>query len=115
MTSKFVQIVPPSHRIGNCIPFAAVRWHDFGIHIAKPGRLIDEAVAKVAVRIPQPRVFAAARNNGYEVIEIAVSDLDDKGAMVRHFRKLAGYLEQPELRQSVKDDRSWFERARQGT
>ena len=45
------------------------------------------------------------------MIEIAVSDLDDKGAMVRHFRKLAGYLEQPDLRQSVKDDQSWFERA----
>ena len=30
MTSKFVEIVPPSHRKGNCIPFAAIRWDDFG-------------------------------------------------------------------------------------
>ena len=30
MTSKFVEIVPPSHRQENCIPFAAIRWHDFG-------------------------------------------------------------------------------------
>ncbi len=30
MTSKFVEIVPPSHQQGNCIPFAAIRWHDFG-------------------------------------------------------------------------------------
>ena len=51
------------------------------------------------------------RNNGYEVIEIAVSDLDDERAMVRHFRKLAGYLDLPELRQSVKGDRNWFRRA----
>ena len=29
MTSKFVEIVPPSHRQENCIPFAAIRWHDF--------------------------------------------------------------------------------------
>jgi very-short-patch-repair endonuclease len=52
------------------------------------------------------------RNNGYEVIEIAASDLDDEGAMVRHFRRLAGYLDRPQLRQSVRDDRSWFRRAR---
>src|SRR5690606_38357227 len=32
------------------------------------------------------------RNNGWEVIEIAVTDLDDDGAMVSHFRRLAGYL-----------------------
>ncbi len=30
MTSKFVEIVPPSHQQGNYIPFAAIRWHDFG-------------------------------------------------------------------------------------
>ena len=54
------------------------------------------------------------RNNGYEVIEIAVSDLDDERAMVRHFRKLAGYLDLPELRQSVKGDRNWFRRENGG-
>ncbi len=41
------------------------------------------------------------RNSGYEVIEIAVSDLYDEGAMVRHLRRLAGYLSKPELRQTV--------------
>ncbi len=55
------------------------------------------------------------RNNGYEVIEIAVSDLDDEGAMVKHFRKLAAYLSRPDLRQSVKDDPSWFRRAQEST
>ena len=52
------------------------------------------------------------RNNGYDVIEIAVSDLDDEGAMIRHFRKLAGYLQENELRTTVKSDSSWFERGR---
>ena len=28
--SKFVEIAPLSHRQGNCIPYAAIRWHDFG-------------------------------------------------------------------------------------
>ena len=51
------------------------------------------------------------RNNGYEVIEIAVSDLDDVGAMTRHFRRLAGYLDETELRDAVRDDSGWFERA----
>ncbi len=30
MTSNFVEIVPRPHLQGNCIPFAAIRWHDFG-------------------------------------------------------------------------------------
>ena len=30
MTSKFVEIVPLSDRQGRCIPFAAIRGHDFG-------------------------------------------------------------------------------------
>jgi len=51
------------------------------------------------------------RAHGYEVIEIAVSDLDDEGAMVGHFRKLAGYLHARDLRDSVRDDTSWFRRA----
>ena len=30
MTSNFVEIVPVSHRQGNYIPFAAIRWLEFG-------------------------------------------------------------------------------------
>jgi hypothetical protein len=48
------------------------------------------------------------RNNGYEVIEIAASDLDDSGAMTRHFRRLAGYLGAHELRDKLKTNTSWF-------
>jgi len=51
------------------------------------------------------------RGHGYEVIEIAVSDLDDVGAMIRHFRRLAGYLDERALRDAVRDDPGWFERA----
>jgi SOS-response transcriptional repressor LexA len=49
------------------------------------------------------------RGNGHEVIEIAASDLCDEGPMTRHFRKLAGYLNATELRDKVREDRSWFE------
>jgi hypothetical protein len=57
------------------------------------------------------RIRAWLRNNGYEVIEIAVSDLYDQGAMIRHFRKLAGYLSATDLRESVRSDPSWFQKA----
>jgi ATP-dependent helicase YprA (DUF1998 family)/SOS-response transcriptional repressor LexA len=57
------------------------------------------------------RIRTWLRNNGYEVIEIAVSDLDDQGAMTRHFRKLAGYLGANERREALRADASWFEKA----
>lgn len=48
------------------------------------------------------------RNHDYEVIEIAANQLTDEDAMVRHFRRLAGYLGRQDLRGHVKEDRSWF-------
>jgi SOS-response transcriptional repressor LexA len=57
------------------------------------------------------RIRAWLCNHGYEVIEIAASDLDDVGAMTRHFRRLAGFLDEKELRDAVRADTDWFERA----
>ncbi|MBI3493129.1 MAG: DUF1998 domain-containing protein [Acidobacteria bacterium] len=54
------------------------------------------------------RIRSWLRNNGFEVIEIAVSDLYDDGAMTRHFRKLAGYLGANELRDRLRTNTSWF-------
>jgi len=48
------------------------------------------------------------RNNGYDVIEIAASDLYDTDAMASHFRKLAGYLRADDLRRSLRMDTTWF-------
>ena len=48
------------------------------------------------------------RNRGYEVVEIAASHLDDEDAMVRHFRRLAGYLGMRDVRKRIRDDPSWF-------
>jgi SOS-response transcriptional repressor LexA len=48
------------------------------------------------------------RNNGYEVIEIAASDLDDRGALTRHFRRLAGYLNNEPLRERLRTSSEWF-------
>lgn len=51
------------------------------------------------------------RNHGYDVIEIAVSDLGDQDAMARHFRRLAGHLREDGIRERVKSDAKWFHRA----
>lgn len=51
------------------------------------------------------------RGNGWEVVEIAVNQLDDAGAMTRHFKRLAGYLGDAGLREALKRDSSWFDRA----
>jgi hypothetical protein len=49
------------------------------------------------------------RNNGYQVIEITRVDLDDRGAMVRHFKKLARLLEGKSLAQQIEQDATWFD------
>lgn len=48
------------------------------------------------------------RNHGYEVIEISANELDDEDAMVKHFRRLANYLEMSDVRDRIRNDRSWF-------
>jgi SOS-response transcriptional repressor LexA len=54
------------------------------------------------------RIRSWLRNHGWEVIEIAASDLTDEEAMVRHFRKLAGYLNDSRLREHLRENRAWF-------
>jgi len=48
------------------------------------------------------------RGHGWEVIEVTVAELGDPGAMAKHFRRLAGYLGDNDLRESVRRDTSWF-------
>ena len=51
------------------------------------------------------------RQQGHEVVEIAVTDLHDAGAMSRHFVRLAMYLGADDVRKSVRADAAWFEAA----
>jgi hypothetical protein len=51
------------------------------------------------------------RNNGYEVLEIAANELHDQGAMTRHFRKLAGYLSLPDLKERLRTEQGWYQTA----
>lgn len=49
------------------------------------------------------------RNNGYQVIEVTAVELDDRNAMVRHFKKLARFLEGKSLAKQIEEDATWFE------
>lgn len=51
------------------------------------------------------------RQQGHEVVEITVTDLDDAGAMSRHFVRLAMYLGADDVRKAVDADAAWFEAA----
>ena len=54
------------------------------------------------------RIRTWLRNSGYDVLEIAAHELDDEGAMVGHFRRLASYLGMRKVRKRLRSDRSWF-------
>lgn len=49
------------------------------------------------------------RSRGYEVIEIAATQLTDRAAMIRHFARIARNLIGRDRAREVRDDDSWFE------
>jgi hypothetical protein len=49
------------------------------------------------------------RNNGYQVIEITANELDDRNAMVRHFKKLARFLSGRDLARDIAENTEWFD------
>ena len=53
-------------------------------------------------------IRAWLRGSNYEVIEIPANELDDRGAMTRHFRRLANYLGQSRRGRKLARDPSWF-------
>jgi hypothetical protein len=80
ITSKFVEIVPPSHHQGNCIPFAVIRWHDFSNRpaLGRPfghfSRHLDTSLLSHSPRrrFPRPtpeRVFVAIHRSAAEFPE----------------------------------------------
>jgi hypothetical protein len=48
-------------------------------------------------------------NNGYQVIEIACNELDDRKAMVKHFKKLAKFLSGKDLARDIANNTEWFD------
>jgi SOS-response transcriptional repressor LexA len=83
---------------------------DEGICIYLDG-LSDRNHGDPQTREQDQRIRSWLRGNGWEVIEISAHDLGDQEAMTRHFRKLAGYLQQNDLRSTLSSTRAWFDGA----
>jgi hypothetical protein len=102
--------------IGTTTPDVIYRAHhhdeDEGVCIYLDG-LSGHLHGNAATAEHDQRIRSWLRNNGYEVIEIAASDLFDEGAMTRHFRRLAGFLNAGDLRESLRTDTSWFRRGKE--
>jgi hypothetical protein len=62
---------------------------------------------KIAARDKEIRAWL--RNNGYQVIEITCVELDDREAMISHFRKLARYLSGKDMARRVSEETNWFD------
>jgi hypothetical protein len=53
------------------------------------------------------------RAQGYDVVEVRSFELDDRAAMTAAVGRVARYLHGRERQRAVRDDTSWFERARE--
>jgi SOS-response transcriptional repressor LexA len=87
---------------------AAKHDDDEGVCIYLDG-LSDHLHGNAKTAEQDQRIRGWLRGHGYEVIEIPASDLFDAGAMTRHFRRLAGYLDENSLRDRIKASASWFD------
>lgn len=87
---------------------AAKHDEDEGVCIYLDG-LSDHLHGNAKTAEQDQRIRGWLRGHGYDVIEIAASDLFDAGAMTRHFRRLAGYLDEGALRDRLKTNSDWFE------
>jgi hypothetical protein len=54
------------------------------------------------------RIRARLRNDGYEVLAIAATELSDRVAMVRHFSRLARYLDSGVRPTDIQQNVAWF-------
>jgi len=55
-------------------------------------------------------VFYNSHDLHPQVIEITVNEIDDRDAMVRHFKKLAKYLSGRDLARELSDNTEWFQK-----
>jgi hypothetical protein len=54
------------------------------------------------------------RSSGFDVIEITATELHDRDAMVKHFRRLARYLGEGELADRIRQRSDWFHDSNEG-
>ena len=110
---RFREPITLDHQIGSTTPDVYFRGdeddeEDKGVCIYLDGMSASlHGDPQIAERDREIRSWL--RNNGYQVIEITYVELDDREAMVRHFRKLARYISGKEMARSIAEDDSWFD------
>ncbi len=111
---RFREKITPNHQIGSTTPDVYFRADlddadDRGICIYLDG--MSASIHGDPVTAARDREIRNwLRYDGYQVIEITRVELDDRDAMVRHFRKLARSLEGRALATQIADDPTWFDR-----
>jgi hypothetical protein len=113
---RFREKVTPNHQIGSTTPDVYFQGDvddpdDKGICIYLDG-MSASLHGNPATAERDREIRNWLRYNGYKVIEITRVELDDREAMVRHFKKLARYLEGKSLATQIAEDQTWFDRGR---
>jgi len=110
---RFKEPIVLNHQIGSTTPdvyYAGDDEDDKGICIYLDGMSSSlHGNRETAERDREIRSWL--RSNGYHVIEITYVELDDRNAMVRHFKKLAKYLSGKELAKKIAKDKNWFDKS----
>ena len=111
---RFREKITPNHQIGSTTPDVYFQGDDDdtddkGICIYLDG--MSASLHGNPVTAERDREIRNwLRYNGYQVIEITRGELDDRDAMVRHFKKLARCLEGKSLSTQIAEDQTWFDR-----
>jgi len=110
---RFREPIVMDHLIGSTTPDVYFRGdsddeEDKGVCIYLDGMSSSlHGDPQIAARDREIRAWL--RNNGYQVIEITYVELDDREAMIRHFRKLAKYLSGKDMARRVSEETGWFD------
>jgi hypothetical protein len=111
---RFREKITPNHQIGSTTPDVYFQGDeddsdDKGVCIYLDG--MSASLHGNPVTAERDREIRNwLRSNGYQVIEITRVELDDREAMVRHFKKLARCLEGKSLSTQIAEDQTWFDR-----
>lgn len=110
---RFGEKITPSHQIGSTTPDVYFAGDpddpdDRGTCIYLDG-LSDRLHGDPRTAEKDAEIRSWLRNNGFQVLEISAVDLTDRGAMIRHFKRLARFLSGKEMANRIGEETGWFE------
>ncbi len=110
---RFRQTITPDHQIGSTTPDVYFVGDpddedDRGTCIYLDG-LSERLHGDPKTAEKDTEIRSWLRNNGYQVLEISAVDLTDRGAMIRHFKRLARFLSGKEMANRIGEETGWFE------